>query len=74
MWIELSEFNIKIFLPLIFPIFNRINDLTREIYKKNDGDNKLFKNFRYFLCYTFSFIPLIIITNSQITKLQIFNR
>ena len=50
MWIELSEFNIKIFLPLIFPIFNRINDLTREIYKKKDGDNKLFKNFRYFLC------------------------
>ena len=58
MWIEFSEFNIKLLIPLIFPIFKRLGDLTRKIY---NGTNPLFKTFRYFLCYSLSFIPLLII-------------
>ena len=62
MLIELSEFNFKLFLPLIFPAFRRIQDFTKILYIK-DGydDHTLFKTFRYYLCFIFSFIPLIII-------------
>ena len=58
MWIEFSDFNLKLFIPLIFPIFKRLGDLTRKTYNKN---NQLFKTFRYFFGYSFSFIPLLII-------------
>ena len=59
MWIELSEFNLKLFLPLIFPLFRRIQDITKSKYIKEE--NQLFKTFRYFSSHLFSFIFLIII-------------
>ena len=62
MWIELSEFNLKLFIPLIFPVFKRIQDLTKKLYIKETYDDKtLFKTFRNYFSYIFAFIPLIII-------------
>ena len=62
MLIELSEFNFKLFIPLIFPAFKRVQDLTKKLYIEEDyDDHTLFKTFRYYLCYIFSFIPLLII-------------
>ena len=62
MWIELSEFNLKLFIPLIFPIFKRVQDLTKKLYIKGDyDDHTLFKTFRYYFAYLLAFIPLIII-------------
>ena len=54
MWIEWSEFNLKILILLIYPIFNRIEDIPRK--ECMSEDNQLFKTFRYFLCYSISFI------------------
>ena len=59
MWIELSEFHIKIFLPLVYPIFKRIEDIPKKAYLTKD--NQLFKTFRYFFSYCLSFIPFLII-------------
>ena len=59
MWIEFSEFNIKLLLPLIFPIFKRVQDYTKKTYLTKD--NQLFKTFRYFMSYMFSIIPFLII-------------
>ena len=59
MWIELSEFNFKLFIPLIFPVFKRVQDVIKKLYMKKD--NQLFKTFRYFTSYMLSFIFLIII-------------
>ena len=59
MLIELSEFNIKLLLPLIFPIFKRIGDFSKKAYIKED--NQQFKVFRYFLSYILCFIPFLII-------------
>ena len=59
MWIELSEFNFKLFIPLIFPVFKRIQDVVKKAYIRKD--NQLFKTFRYFASYMLSFIFLIII-------------
>ena len=59
MWIEFSEFNIKLLLPLIFPIFKRVQDYTKKTYLKKD--NQIFKTFRYFGSYIFSIIPFLII-------------
>ena len=59
MWIELSEFNFKLLIPLIFPIFKRIQDVVKKTYMKKD--NQIFKTFRYFTSYMLSFIFLIII-------------
>ena len=62
MWIELSECNIKLLIPLIFPIFKRIQDLTKKLYIKEDyDDHTLFKTFRYYFAYLLAFIPLIIV-------------
>ena len=62
MWIELSEFNLKLFIPLIFPIFKRIQDLTKKLYiKKGYDDHTLFKTFRYYLCHILAFVPLLIV-------------
>ena len=62
MWIELSEFNFKLFLPLIFPIFKRIQDFSKKLYIKDSKDDEtLFKTFRYYFSYIFAFIPLLII-------------
>ena len=58
MWIEFSEFNIKLLLPLIFPIFKRVQDYTKKTYLTKD--NQLFKTFRYFMSYMFSIIPFLI--------------
>jgi len=57
MWIEF-EFNVKILFILIYPIFKRIEDFTRDYLTK---DNRLFKTFRYFLSYGLNFIPYLII-------------
>jgi hypothetical protein len=49
MWIEFSEFNFKLLIPLIFPIFKRVQDFTKKLYIKDSKDDKtLFKTFRYF--------------------------
>ena len=62
MWIELSEFNLKLFIPLIFPIFKRIQDLTKKLYiKKGYDDHTLFKTFRYYLWHILAFVPLLIV-------------
>ena len=59
MLIEFSEFNWKILILLIFPIFKRVEEFPRkECITK---DNQLFKTFRYFLSYSLSFIPFLII-------------
>ena len=58
MWIECSEFNYKLLLPLIYPLFGQLeNPLRLSLIKK---DTYLFKSFRYFLSHCFSFIPFII--------------
>ena len=57
MWIEF-EFNIKIFFILIYPIFKKIEEFTKNYITK---DNRLFKSFRYFLSYSLNFIPYLII-------------
>ena len=57
MWIEF-EFNIKILFILIYPIFKKIEEFTRNYITK---DNRLFKSFRYFLSYSLNFIPYLII-------------
>jgi hypothetical protein len=59
MLIELSEFNLKLLIPLIFPIFKRIEDYSKKAYITKE--NQLFKTFRYFLSYIFAFIPFLII-------------
>ena len=62
MWIELSECNIKLLIPLIFPIFKRVQDLTKKLYiKQGYDDHTLFKTFRYYFAYLLAFIPLIIV-------------
>ena len=62
MWIELSECNIKLLIPLIFPIFKRVQDLTKKLYiKQGYDDHTLFKTFRYYFAYLWAFIPLIIV-------------
>ena len=67
MWIELSEFNFKLIIPLIFPIFKRIGDFTKKSYMKKD--NQLFKAFRYFTSYLFSFIFYITLYYRTRTKI-----
>ena len=59
MWIEFSEFNLKLLIPLIFPIFKRIQDYTKKSYLKNEY--QIFKIFRNFSSYIFSVIPFLII-------------
>ena len=60
MFIEFSEFNLKLLFFLIYPIFITIQDYTYASYIKHDKDNLLFTTFRYFLCYIFSGILLLI--------------
>ena len=59
MWIELSEFNFKLFIPLIFPVFKRIQSAVKKTFIIEE--NQIFKAFRYFTSYTLTFIFLIII-------------
>lgn len=58
MWIEFSEFNLKILILLIFPVSKRVQDYTKKAYLVKD--HQLFKTFRYFASYVFAFIPLLI--------------
>ena len=58
MWIQFSEFNYKLLVLLIFPIFRRIQDYTKKSYITSE--NNYFKTFRYFICHLFSFIPFLI--------------
>ena len=58
MLIEFSEFNLRLLLPFIFPVFNRIESYSKDAYIVKD--NQLFKSFRYFLSYIFAGIFLII--------------
>ena len=58
MWIEFSEFNLKILILLIFPVSKRVQDYTKKAYLVKD--HQLFKTFRYFASYIFAFIPLLI--------------
>ena len=60
MFIEFSEFNLKLLFFLIYPIFITIQDYTYASYIKHDKDNLLFTTFRYFLSYIFSGILLLI--------------
>ena len=62
MLIEFSEFNFKLLLFLIYPIFIRIQDYTVEAYIKEDKDNILFTTFRCYLSFIFSGVPLLIFT------------
>ena len=59
MWIEFSKLNIKIFFPLIFPIFYRIENYISTTYFVKD--NNLFRTFRYFMSYSLCIIPYLII-------------
>ena len=70
MFIELSEFNIKLLIPLIFPLFRHIQDLTNEAYMKKDGDSQIFVTFRYFLSYLFGGIFLIILKYRTRNKIE----
>ena len=62
MLIEFSEFNIKLILPFIFPIFRRIQDYTNAAYMNEEKDSPIFTAFRYFLSYIFAGILLLIVT------------
>ena len=59
MWIEFSEFNFKLLILLIYPIFNRLGDISSDAYIKDK--NRVFKTFKYYLSDTFSFIPYLIV-------------
>ena len=60
MLIEFYEFNYKLLLFLIFPIFRIIQDFTYDAYIKEDKDNNIFTTFRCYLSFIFSSIPYII--------------
>ena len=60
MWIEFSEFNLKLLILLIFPVFMQIQNYTKEAYIEKNKDNQIFKAFRYFCSYIFAGIFLII--------------
>jgi hypothetical protein len=75
MWIELSEYNYKLLLPLIYPLFHRLERLCRDIVIKEGKDKGIFLTFRYFLSYCLCFFPYIIIKirSKNITKPIIVN-
>ena len=59
MWIEFSDFNFKLFILLIYPLFMRIEKHLSSIYFAND--TQLFSIFRYYLSFCLCFIPCLII-------------
>ena len=59
MWIEFSDLDPKLLFLLIFPVFKRIQDVTKKFCFKSD--NFIFQTFRYFLNYVFALIPLLIL-------------
>ena len=68
MLIEFSEFNLKLLLFLIYPVFIRIQDFSSEAYIKEDKDNMLFITFRCYLSFILSGIPLLIFKMKTKTK------
>ena len=60
MIIEFSEFNLKLLLFLVYPIFILIEDYSKEAYIKDGKDNNLFITFRHYLSFIFSGIFLLI--------------
>ena len=71
MWIEFSDLDPKLLLLLLFPVFKRIQDVTKEFALSSD--NFIFQTFRYFLNYLFAMFPLLIIkcrmkNNKEITN------
>ena len=71
MLIELSELNFKLLLPLIFPLFNQIEQYSKKAYIVKD--NQLFKTFRYFVSYIFSGLVYLIfkIRNRKKSSIEI---
>ena len=69
MWIECSEFNFKLLILLIYPIFNRLGDISSDAYIKDK--NRVFKTFKYYLSDSFSFIPFLNILISLLNYLKI---
>ena len=59
MLIELSELNIKLLIPLIFPVFKNIENVVKKLYLTEDGG--MFSFFRYFCSYNFAIIFVLII-------------
>ena len=69
MLIEFSELNIKLLLPLIFPICKFIELYEQKLYLIED--NKYFISFRYFLSYIFAIIFLLIVQHRSKSKKNI---
>ena len=60
MLVEFYEFNFKLLLFFLYPIFRIIQDYTYEAYIKEDKDNNLFTTFRCYLSFIFGGIPYIV--------------
>ena len=71
MYVEFSQLKLNLLILLIFPIFIKLERYTKKAYLEND--NKIFKTFRYFLCYILAGIFLILskIKNKKISSLEI---
>ena len=69
MYVEFSQLKLNLLILLIFPIFIKLERYTKKAYLEND--NKIFKTFRYFLCYILAEIFLILskIKNKKISSL-----
>ena len=58
MIIEFSEFNLKLLLFLVYPIFILIEDYSKEAHIKDGKDNNLFITF---IIIYFSFLKIILL-------------
>ena len=58
MLFEFDEFNFKLLLFFVYPLFRLMQDYTYEAYIKED--NNIFTTFRCYLSFIFSCIPYII--------------
>ena len=74
MLVQCSISNCLIFIPFIFPIFIQIHYIVKNMYIKEDNDNKVFYIFRYYLSYTLSIIFLIIIKCKIRTRRRTLNK
>jgi len=72
MLIEFSELNIKLLIPLIFPICKIIELYVQKLYLNEDNDdNRYFISFRYFSSYIFAIIFLLIVQYRSKSKKNI---
>ena len=60
MLVEFDEFNVKLLLFFVYPLFRFVQDFTYEAYIKEDKDNNLFTTFRCYLSFIFSIVPYLI--------------